>query len=70
MCGGLFDTIIHATGSTGTQAGLLLGQCISGYETEIIGIAVSQKADAQSRRIHELALSTAQMLGIQFDDKH
>ncbi|NLW48726.1 MAG: pyridoxal-phosphate dependent enzyme [Firmicutes bacterium] len=65
-----FHRIIHATGSTGTQAGLLLGQCISGYDTHIIGIAVSQKAEVQSKRVNELALSTAQMLGIQFDTTH
>jgi len=62
-----FHKIIHPTGSTGTQVGLLLGQCISGYDTHIIGVAVSQKTDVQSARIYELALSTAQMLGIQFD---
>ncbi len=69
QCSGVhFHGIIHATGSTGTQAGLLLGQCISGYDTHIIGVAVSQKAGVQSKRVHELALSTAQMLGIQFDE--
>jgi L-cysteate sulfo-lyase len=69
QCSGVhFHEIVHATGSTGTQAGLLLGQCISGYDTRILGMAVSQKADVQSKRVHELALSTAQMLGIQFDE--
>ena len=63
-----FDNIIHSTGSAATQAGLLLGQCISDYETTIIGIAASQKADVQSERVHQLALSTAHMLEIQFDE--
>ncbi|MFC1796809.1 1-aminocyclopropane-1-carboxylate deaminase/D-cysteine desulfhydrase [Pseudomonadota bacterium] len=63
-----FDSIIHSTGSTATQAGLLLGQCISAYETTIIGMAASQKADVQIERIRKLALSTAQMLEIQFDE--
>lgn len=64
----LFNKIIHSTGSTATQVGLLLGQCISGYDTTIIGMAASQKADVQSNRIRQLALATAKMLEIPFDD--
>jgi len=64
----LFNKIIHSTGSTATQVGLLLGQSISGYDTTIIGIAASQKADVQSNRIRELALATAKMIEIPFDD--
>ena len=63
-----FNKIIHSTGSTATQVGLLLGQCISEYDTTIIGIAASQKADVQKERIRELALATAQMLETPFDD--
>lgn len=63
-----FDKIFHSTGSTATQVGLLLGQCISGYETTIIGMAASQKTNIQKERVRQLALATAQMLGIQFDD--
>ncbi len=63
-----FNKIIHSTGSTATQVGLLLGQCISEYDTTIIGMAASQKADVQKERIRELALATAQMLEIPFDD--
>ena len=63
-----FDKIILSTGSTGTQAGLVLGQCISGYDVTIIGMTASQKADVQYKRIHDLASSTARMLDIQFDE--
>jgi len=63
-----FNKIIHSTGSTATQVGLLLGQCISEYDTTIIGMAASQKANVQNERIRELALATAQMLAIPFDD--
>ena len=62
-----FDKIIHSTGSTATQVGLLLGQQISNYRTTIIGMAASQPADVQIERIHDLALSAAQLLGLQFD---
>jgi len=63
-----FNKIFHSTGSTATQVGLLLGQCISEYDTAIIGMSASQKANVQSERIRELALATAQMLEIPFDD--
>ena len=63
-----FDKIIHATGSTATQAGLILGRRISGYDTAIIGMAASQKADVQRARVLELTWSTAQMLAIDFDE--
>lgn len=63
-----FDTVIHSTGSTATQAGLVLGQCISGYDTSIIGMAASQKEDIQVERVRELASSTARMLDIHYDE--
>jgi 1-aminocyclopropane-1-carboxylate deaminase/D-cysteine desulfhydrase-like pyridoxal-dependent ACC family enzyme len=63
-----FSNIVLSTGSTGTQVGLVLGQCRSGYDTRILGVSASQKADVQFQRIHKLASSTAQMLGIQLDE--
>jgi 1-aminocyclopropane-1-carboxylate deaminase/D-cysteine desulfhydrase-like pyridoxal-dependent ACC family enzyme len=69
-CSGIhFSNIIHSTSSVGTQAGLVLGQCMSGYDTRIIGVSASQPADVQSQRVQELALSTAQILGIQMDEE-
>ncbi len=62
-----FSYVIHSTSSAGTQAGLVVGQCISSYETKIIGISAALKASAQSERIRELAWSTAQMLGTSID---
>lgn len=63
-----FSDIIHSTSSAGTQAGLVLGQCIDTYDTCILGVSASLKANVQSERICELALSTAKMLGIQLDE--
>ncbi len=62
-----FNKIIHSTGSTATQAGLLLGNEISNYRTQIIGMAASQPADIQIKRILALEEATANMLGIPFD---
>jgi 1-aminocyclopropane-1-carboxylate deaminase/D-cysteine desulfhydrase-like pyridoxal-dependent ACC family enzyme len=63
-----FSHMIHSTSSAGTQAGLVLGQCISTYDTCILGVGASLKAHAQSERVAELARSTARMLGIQLDE--
>jgi len=63
-----FDKIIHSTGSTATQVGLLLGQSIGAYDATIIGMAASQKASVQKERIRQLASTTAEMLEIPFDE--
>ncbi len=62
-----FSHIIHSTSSAGTQAGLVVGQCISSYDTQIVGISASLKASAQSERVRELAWSTAQLIGTSLD---
>jgi len=63
-----FSHIIHSSSSAGTQAGLVVGQCIDPYDTRILGVSASLKADLQSERVCELARSTAKLLGIQLDE--
>jgi L-cysteate sulfo-lyase len=46
-----FSRIVHATGSAGTQAGLIAGALLHRWEGEIIGIAVSRSAAAQRQRV-------------------
>ena len=66
--GVVFDRIFHASGSAATQAGLVLGQAISGCtDIRIIGIATSKTADVQTKRVSDLASATADMLGVDFD---
>ena len=62
-----FSHIIHSTSSAGTQAGLVVGQCIGRYQTKIIGISAALNASAQSDRVRELALSTSQIIGTSVD---
>ncbi len=62
-----FSHIFHSTSSAGTQAGLIVGQCIAEYETQVIGISASRTASQQSDLVHELAQSTAHLLGSQLD---
>ncbi len=62
-----FNKIIHSTGSTATQAGLVLGHSISKYATAVVGMAASQKADVQRERVCKLARATADLLRVEFD---
>ena len=58
-----FSHIVHSTSSAGTQAGLVVGRCIANYETQVIGISASRTRAEQFKIVHELAKSTAQLLG-------
>ncbi len=63
-----FSHIIHSTSSAGTQAGLVVGQCVSKYDTTILGISASLEAGLQYEKIHALTLSTANLLGVKMDE--
>ena len=62
-----FPHIIHSTSSSGTQAGLVVGQGASRYETQIIGISAPLTTSAQTERVRELACLTAEMIGTSID---
>jgi 1-aminocyclopropane-1-carboxylate deaminase/D-cysteine desulfhydrase-like pyridoxal-dependent ACC family enzyme len=64
-----FSHIMHSSSSAGTQAGLVVGQCISRYDTEIIGISASLTLSDQSERVRELAWATAHMVGTSVDQE-
>jgi L-cysteate sulfo-lyase len=57
------DLLVTATGSTGTQAGLLAGLegCRSGIP--VLGICVRSPRPVQEERVHALAQRTADLLG-------
>ena len=65
-----FSHVLHSSSSAGTQAGLVVGRCISGYEAKVIGISASRSSSDQSRLVHELADSTARLLGTTVDPEH
>ncbi|WP_129777544.1 D-cysteine desulfhydrase family protein [Peristeroidobacter soli] len=57
-----FSRIIHATGSAGTQAGLVAGAALLGWPGEVIGMAVSRAKEEQIpkvRRVLEQMLNPA-----------
>lgn len=57
------DTMIVATGSAGTQAGLALGARVRGWSGRIIGISVSRRSDAARSAAADLANEAAHRLG-------
>jgi 1-aminocyclopropane-1-carboxylate deaminase/D-cysteine desulfhydrase-like pyridoxal-dependent ACC family enzyme len=62
-----FDRIVHASGSAATQAGLAVGSAISGYVSDLVGIAISQPESVQRHRVQNLAAETTDMLGVVVD---
>ncbi len=58
------DRIVHATGSAGTQAGLLAGLEGVSAGIEVLGISVRQPKARQEETVHRLANATAEHLGL------
>ena len=58
------DKIVHATGSAGTQAGLLAGLHAISAPIDVIGISVRAKREAQIANVHKLAVATADLIGV------
>ncbi len=59
-----FDYIVHATGSGGTQAGLLVGLRAVQCDTPVIGIGVNDSKPVKTKRVLDLARETSAYLGI------
>jgi L-cysteate sulfo-lyase len=58
-----FDTIIHATSSAGTQAGLLAGKGLSGWPGRIVGMSAAKEKRTMEAEVLKLARETAALLG-------
>jgi L-cysteate sulfo-lyase len=67
-----FDHLVHATGSAGTQAGLVVGLAGARTQIPVYGVGVRAAKAAQEDRVYKLALETAELLGtpgcVQRDD--
>ena len=71
--GGLkIDHIVHATGSAGTQAGLITGLKAMNAQIPLLGIGVRAPKPKQEENVYNLACATAEKLGcagvVQRDD--
>ncbi len=58
------DHLVHATGSTGTQAGLLVGLEGANTGIPVLGIGVRNPRAQQEQAVHALALATAELVGV------
>ena len=56
-------TLLVATGSCGTQAGLLAGAAMAGAPYEVIGVTVSRPAAESRERVRALAAGAAEIAG-------
>jgi L-cysteate sulfo-lyase len=57
------DHIVQATGSTGTQAGLVAGLCAINAHIPVMGISVRAPKQKQEDAVYELAVKTAELVG-------
>lgn len=66
-----FDRVVFATGSGGTQAGLIVGAKANGYNGQILGISVAKAAGPLGKTVHGLLDPTASRLGLElgFDSR-
>ena len=58
------DCVVHATGSSGTQAGLVAGLQGARSGIPVLGIGVRAARQAQEERVFALAQRTADLLGV------
>ena len=59
----VIDYVVHATGSAGTQAGLLAGLAAAHAHLPVLGIGVNAPQAIQEQRVFDLAERTAELLG-------
>jgi len=59
----VIDHVVHATGSAGTQAGLLAGLKATNANIPLLGIGVNAPQDVQEEKVYKLAVETAAYIG-------
>lgn len=59
--------LVHATGSTGTQAGLLTGITATNSNLPVLGISVRAEKNKQEENVYKLARATLEHLGLNAD---
>ena len=55
--------LVHATGSSGTQAGLVTGMCAMNAQIPVLGIGTRAPREKQEQMVYDLACKTAEKLG-------
>ena len=59
------DAVVVATGSGGTQAGLMLGAALLGWEGRIHGVSVAPEVELGTQRIQRALREAAGLLGLE-----
>ncbi len=59
----VLDHVVHATGSAGTQAGLIVGLKATNANIPLLGIGVNAPQDVQEEKVYKLAVETADYVG-------
>ncbi len=59
----VIDHVVHATGSAGTQAGLIVGLKATNANIPLLGIGVNAPKDVQEEKVYKLAVDTAEYVG-------
>jgi L-cysteate sulfo-lyase len=59
----VIDRLVHATGSSGTQAGLVAGMCALNAGIPVLGIGTRAPQEKQEQMVYDLACKTAEKLG-------
>lgn len=59
-----FDYLVHCTGSSSTQAGLLAGFAVLGVKTRVIGVSDDDEIEVKKIRVRQLANDALHELGI------
>ncbi len=57
------DHIVHATGSAGTQGGLVVGVKAASSGIPVFGVGVNAPRDVQEEKVYKLAVETAEFVG-------
>lgn len=63
-CGLVIDHLVTATGSAGTQAGLIVGLKATHSGIPLLGIGVGAAKKAQEEKVFDLAVATAEHAGV------
>lgn len=58
------DALVHATGSSGTQAGLVAGLAAIKSDIHLLGIGVRAPKEKQEQMVYDLAVQTSDFLGM------
>jgi len=59
----VIDHLVTATGSAGTQAGLIVGLTATSSNIPLLGIGVNVPQDVQEQKVFDLAVETAEYVG-------